>query len=52
MLHIVTYGRAKQTWLIPTTLDVCVALVYCVLPGYLAGGNRGAEGIAKEHSPP
>lgn len=32
--------------------DVHVALVCCLLAGHLAGGNGGAEGTAKEHSPP
>lgn len=29
-----------------------VALVCCLLAGHSAGGNGGAEGIAKELSPP
>lgn len=32
--------------------DVHVVLVCCLLAGHSAGGNAGAEGIPKEHSPP
>lgn len=45
------------TSLIPTVMfglhrDVHVALKCCLLDGHSAGGNRHAEGTAKEHSPP
>lgn len=51
------WTHCLRTGLIPTRMlgprrDVRVALVCCLLAGYLAGGNGGAEGIAKEHSPP
>lgn len=49
----IVYGQCSfQALMFGQHRDVHVAFVCCLLVGHLAGGNAGAEGIAKEHSPP